>query len=387
MGRKRGGGGSGNDERDATLNQLLSELDGFSAAAAAKPIVVIAATNRPDILDSALVRPGRFDRRVTVTAPDLPGRAEVLAVHTRGKPLAADVDLRVVAGDTRGFTGAALANLVNLAALAAAQEGCELIAARHFESALETATLGKPAPGSSPRPGDVSRRLALHRVAAALALEVLPELAGVELLSISPREHSQNGFVRAAPDDARDAAGLATAAFLEQRAVAALCLRAAEREMYGEAGMSVGPSMGVAAAREALHAIVFSGSMSSSTLPWGRRSALAYRVGTSGTDFLGNATGYEVVPPHLAAHAYDEGIEEVTRRLAEADAAATRLMKAHWPGVVAAVDALVEKGTLSAAEFRKAAGLPAVRPQRALDVTHKHVGEPAGGAGALPVAR
>ena len=119
VGRQRGAGvGGGHDEREQTLNQLLVEMDGFEPSAR---VIVIAATNRPDILDPALLRPGRFDRQIVVDRPDRAGRREILRVHTRGKPLAAEVDLDALAGQTAGFTGADLANLVNEAALLAAR--------------------------------------------------------------------------------------------------------------------------------------------------------------------------------------------------------------------------------------------------------------------------
>lgn len=142
VGRKRGAGGmgGGNDERDQTLNQLLSELDGFDSA---KGLVVIAATNRPDVLDTALIRPGRFDRKVVVPAPDAAGRLEILKVHLRKKPVADDVDLHEIANDARGFTGAALANLVNQAALAAARDVAPRIDMEHLRQALEAELMGK----------------------------------------------------------------------------------------------------------------------------------------------------------------------------------------------------------------------------------------------------
>lgn len=119
MGRQRGAGvGGGHDEREQTLNQLLVEMDGFNSN---EGIIILAATNRPDILDPALLRPGRFDRQVTVDRPDVKGREEILKVHVRKKPLASDVDLAVIAKQTAGFTGADLANLVNEAALLAAR--------------------------------------------------------------------------------------------------------------------------------------------------------------------------------------------------------------------------------------------------------------------------
>jgi cell division protease FtsH len=140
VGRHRGAGlGNGNDEREQTLNQLLVEMDGFEAN---EGIIIIAATNRPDVLDPALLRPGRFDRQVIVPRPDIDGREQILAVHMKKVPLAPDVDPRVIARGTPGFTGADLANLVNEAALLAARRGKRLVAMKEFEEAKDKVMMG-----------------------------------------------------------------------------------------------------------------------------------------------------------------------------------------------------------------------------------------------------
>ncbi|MEY3407675.1 MAG: ATP-dependent zinc metalloprotease FtsH, partial [Actinomycetota bacterium] len=140
VGRQRGAGlGGGHDEREQTLNQLLVEMDGFESNAS---VILIAATNRPDILDPALLRPGRFDRQVSVTAPDLKGRAKILEVHAKGKPIAADVDLTAVARRTPGFTGADLANVLNEAALLTARNDAMLIDAKALDEAIDRVIAG-----------------------------------------------------------------------------------------------------------------------------------------------------------------------------------------------------------------------------------------------------
>src|SRR6187200_503976 len=145
VGRSRGAGlGGGNDEREQTLNQLLSEMDGFDHT---DLTVVLAATNRPDVLDPALLRPGRFDRRVLVDHPELEARRAILDVHTRDKPLAPDIELDRVARDTPGFSGADLANLVNEAALGATRNEGEFISQRDFDTAYEKVVLGDPREG------------------------------------------------------------------------------------------------------------------------------------------------------------------------------------------------------------------------------------------------
>ena len=140
VGRHRGAGlGNGNDEREQTLNQLLVEMDGFEAN---EGIIIIAATNRPDVLDPALLRPGRFDRQVVVPRPDIDGREQILSVHMKKVPLAPDVDARVIARGTPGFSGADLANLVNEAALRAARVGKRLVTMIDFEYAKDKVLMG-----------------------------------------------------------------------------------------------------------------------------------------------------------------------------------------------------------------------------------------------------
>jgi len=365
VGRKRGGGGSGNDERDQTLNQLLSELDGF-AAASAKRVVVIAATNRPDVLDAALVRPGRFDRKVFVAAPDAAGRLEVLRVHTARKPLAADVDWATLAAETRGFTGAALANLVNVAALLAAREQAPLIEGRHLLAALEAETLGKRLPPAAAARGEaLSRRLAVHRAAQALGAEALPELPGCELVSLEARESSVLGFIRLLPDEAREASGLRTAALLRDELVAALLPRAAEALLCGgDSALSTLNAPLLARARDLAVAAVNAGFAAEASPALGRR-AVAYTEEDG--DYLGGAA--QVFPPlHLGLAAQRAASAEAALRLDAAYAAAQRLAQQHRAGLEAVAEALQSgQGTLSGAEARALLGLPDKRAKPAIE--------------------
>src|SRR5690606_23777012 len=160
VGRARGAGlGGGNDEREQTLNQLLSEMDGFDRN---DLTVVLAATNRPDVLDPALLRPGRFDRRVLVDRPELEARRAILEVHTRDKPMAPKVDLEQIARDTPGFSGADLANLVNEAALTATRRDAERIGSKDFDAAYEKIVLGDPREGKL-HPEEI-RRFTVHEI-------------------------------------------------------------------------------------------------------------------------------------------------------------------------------------------------------------------------------
>ena len=184
VGRQRGAGlGGGHDEREQTLNQLLVEMDGFSAN---QGVIVIAATNRPDILDSALLRPGRFDRQVVVDSPDLKGRIEILKVHARNKPLAPEVDLSVIAKSTAGFTGADLANLLNEAALLSARHGKEAIDMTEIEDAMIKVIVGTEK--KTRNMGEKERRLtAYHEAGHAIITKLLPSQDPVHQISIIPR--------------------------------------------------------------------------------------------------------------------------------------------------------------------------------------------------------
>jgi len=183
VGRSRGTGlGGGNDEREQTLNQLLSEMDGFDRT---DLVVVIAATNRPDVLDPALLRPGRFDRRILVDRPELAARKAILGVHAKGKPLAADVDLQVIAENTPGFSGADLANLVNEAALAATRKGGDNLSADDFTEAFDKIVLGDPR--ESKLDAKEKRRVAVHEAGHAIVATFSPDAEPLHRVTIIPR--------------------------------------------------------------------------------------------------------------------------------------------------------------------------------------------------------
>jgi cell division protease FtsH len=183
VGRSRGAGlGGGHDEREQTLNQLLSEMDGFTRN---DLTIVLAATNRPDVLDPALLRPGRFDRRVIIDRPELQARIAILGVHARGKPLAADVDLAAVARKTPGFSGADLANLVNEAALNATRRGTDAIAMSDFTAAHDKIVLGDPR--ETKLDPDEKRRVAVHEAGHAVITHFSTHAEPLERVTIIPR--------------------------------------------------------------------------------------------------------------------------------------------------------------------------------------------------------
>jgi len=183
VGRHRGAGlGGGHDEREQTLNQLLVEMDGFNTY---DGVIVIAATNRPDILDPALLRPGRFDRQITVGYPDIKGREEILAVHAKGKPFEKDVDMHKIAQTTVGFTGADLANLLNESALLAARKGKSLIGMTDIEEAMIKITVGTQKKKNKIKEED-KRKTAYHEAGHAILAHILPTQDPVRQISIIP---------------------------------------------------------------------------------------------------------------------------------------------------------------------------------------------------------
>jgi cell division protease FtsH len=198
VGRQRGVHiGAVNDEREQTLNQLLVGLDGFEANIG---VVVLAATNRPDVLDRALLRPGRFDRQVIVDAPDLEGRDAILKLHSRGKPLAPGVDIRKIAQETPGFSGADLANVINEAALLAARHDGTTINQKDLEDAVEKVVAGPERKSRRLTPED-KRRVAYHEVGHAIVAAYSKHADEVRKISIVPRGRAALGYTLQLPED------------------------------------------------------------------------------------------------------------------------------------------------------------------------------------------
>ncbi len=225
VGRARGAGlGGGNDEREQTLNQLLSEMDGFERT---DLVVVIAATNRPDVLDPALLRPGRFDRRVLVDRPELVARKAILGVHVKGKPLALDVDLQVIAQNTVGFSGADLANLVNEAALAATRAGRDSLAATDFTEAYDKIVLGDPR--EAKLDAKEKQRVAVHEAGHAIVAAFSAATEPLHRVSIIPRGMAL-GVTQQSPGTDRH---LMAQAELESRLRVLMGGHAAERLVLG----------------------------------------------------------------------------------------------------------------------------------------------------------
>lgn len=238
VGRQRGAGlGGGNDEREQTLNQLLTEMDGFEGNTG---IIIIAATNRPDVLDAALLRPGRFDRQVVVDRPDYQGRLEILNVHARGKTLAKDVDLEKIARRTPGFTGADLSNLLNEAAILAARRNLTEISMDEVNDAIDRVLAG---PEKKDRVMSEKRKqlVAFHEAGHALVGALMPDYDPVQKISIIPRGRA-GGLTWFTPSEDRMDSGLYSRSYLQNQMAVALGGRIAEEIVFGEEEVTTGAS-------------------------------------------------------------------------------------------------------------------------------------------------
>merc|ERR1719174_2530644 len=240
IGRQRSGGGgfATNDEREQTLNQILTEMDGFSGNSG---VIVLAATNRGDILDSALLRPGRFDRRVPVDLPDKEGRVEILKVHVRNKPLAEGVSLEQIADRTTGFSGAQLQNLMNEAAIYSARKDMEVITFTEVDEAIDRVQVG-----ITKRTGMSSKKrqqlVAYHEAGHALMGCLTPDYDPVAKITILPRSNGAGGFTLFTPSQDRMDGGMYSLTYLKAQLAVALGGRCAEEVVFGEDEVTTGAS-------------------------------------------------------------------------------------------------------------------------------------------------
>jgi cell division protease FtsH len=238
VGRQRGVGiGGGNDEREQTLNQLLTEMDGFEGNSG---IIVIAATNRPDVLDPALLRPGRFDRQVTVDLPTLKGRLQILEVHARNKKIEDEVSLEAIARRTPGFSGAKLANLLNEAAILTARRRKEAVTMQEVEDAIDRITIGLTL---TPLLDSKKKRLiAYHEVGHALLMSLLPNSDPLNKVTIIPRSGGIGGFAQQVFNEEMVDSGLYTKAWILDQVRLSLGGRAAEEIVFGHDEVTAGAS-------------------------------------------------------------------------------------------------------------------------------------------------
>jgi len=241
VGRQRGAGfAGGNDEREQTINQILVEMDGFDGNPG---IITIAATNRVDILDQALLRPGRFDRKITVDLPDYKGRTRILGVHARGKPLEPDVDLEAIGRRTPGFSGAQLENLMNEAAITAARKSKSTVGWEEIDGAVDRIMVGLEKKGGTEFLSQKQNELvAYHEAGHAILGALIPDYDQVQKISIIPRSNGAGGLTFFSPQEARLESGMYSKQYLESQLAVALGGRLAEELIFGEDLVTTGAS-------------------------------------------------------------------------------------------------------------------------------------------------
>ncbi|HUC35943.1 MAG TPA: ATP-dependent zinc metalloprotease FtsH [Acidimicrobiales bacterium] len=331
IGQRRGGSIISNDEREQTLNQMLAEMDGFDPATG---VVVMAATNRPEVLDPALLRPGRFDRQVEIPLPNQAERKAILAVHSRGKHLDPNVDLDAVARATPGFSGADLANLVNEAAIVAVRNGRNVVREDDLDSARDRVILGRRDDSNALLP-DEKRSVAIHEAGHALVALLSEHADPVAKITILPAGRAL-GVTEQLPVDERH---LYSESYLHDSLAIRLGGRASELVVAGEA--STGAASDLSGATElAIHMV----------RDWG----LSPRLGPVG--FSSDGPGYLGGGQQFQTRPYAEGTqqvidEEVTRLLSEAEERARSLLVANRAALDAVVALLLERETISGEEL------------------------------------
>jgi cell division protease FtsH len=333
VGRSRGAFnlGGGHDEREQTLNQLLVEMDGFDTS---EGIIVIAATNRPDILDPALLRPGRFDRQIFIPKPDVKGRYEILKVHAKNKKLAPNVDLEIVARATPGFNGADLENILNEAALLAARKGKEYIEMEDIEEAIDRVTMGLERKGMVISPKE-KEKIAYHEAGHAIMSLMVPGSDALHKVSIIPRGMAL-GVTQQLPIDDKH---MYDRQDLIGRLIVLFGGRAAEEVFYGKEGITTGAENDLQRATELAYRMVSMWGMSEKVGPLAVR-----RVANP---FLGGMTTSIDISEEMR-----RGIdEEVKKILTEAYETAKAIVETYKEPLRAVVKRLLEKETISCEEF------------------------------------
>lgn len=333
VGRQRGAGlGGGHDEREQTLNQILVEMDGFSNET---NVIVIAATNRADVLDPALLRPGRFDRKVIVDLPDVRGREAILKIHSRGKPITSEVSLTDMSRLTAGFSGADLANLVNEAAIFAARRGRNQVIPQDFQDAFDRIVIG-PERKNVVMSEEDKEVIAYHEAGHALVQFFLAYTDPVQKITIIPRGRA-GGFVMPLPQDRM----LPTQEYFEDRIATALAGRAAEEIMFGR--ITTGAASDLQQATRIARAMVMQFGMSS------RAGLLAFDESSGGV-FLGRDLSYGRNYSEATATIIDE---EVNRISDEAYHRAKTTIEANRPKLERLAQTLIEVETMDRELFEK----------------------------------
>jgi len=332
VGRSRGALnlGGGHDEREQTLNQLLVEMDGFDTS---EGIIVIAATNRPDILDPALLRPGRFDRQIFIPRPDVKGRYEILKVHAKDKKLAPDVDLEIVARATPGFTGADLENVMNEAALLAARRGKEAIEMQDIEDAIDRITMGLERKGMVISPKE-KEKIAYHEMGHAIMSLMVPGSDALHKVSIIPRGMAL-GVTQQMPIDDKH---MYDKQDLYGKILSLMGGRVAEEVFYGKEGITTGAENDLQRATELAYRMVSMWGMSERVGPLAVRRTI--------NPFLGGMTTSVDISEDLRR----EIDEEVSNILTKAYEDAKSIVLEHKEAIQAVVKRLLEKETMSCEE-------------------------------------
>ena len=337
VGRQRGTGlGGGHDEREQTLNQLLVEMDGFGTN---DGVVVLAATNRADILDPALLRPSRFDRQIYVGYPDIKGREDVLKIHTANKPLAEDVDLAKVARGTAGFTGADLENLSNEAALLCARRGDQFITMADFEEA-EIKVLAGPEKRSRVVPEHERKLTAYHEAGHAVVMHALPTHEPVHRITIVPRGHA-GGMTISLPDEDHS---YQSKRYMEEQIVSLLGGRAAEKLMLGD--ISTGASNDIERASHLARKMVTAYGMSE------KLGSIAFESGHDEV-FIGKTMGQTRSYSEKTAAEIDDEVKAIIDR---AYARCEEILTARREALTAVAEYLLAHETMTGEEFERMVG-------------------------------
>ncbi|MBX6371037.1 MAG: ATP-dependent zinc metalloprotease FtsH, partial [Acidothermus sp.] len=360
IGQRRSGAGTivTNDEREQTLNQLLAEMDGFEPT---QGIVVLAATNRPEVLDPALLRPGRFDRQITVPLPTQDDRAAILRVHCRDKQLGPDVDLDAIARATPGFSGAELANLVNEAAIAAAREGRSVLSEADFRYARDRIILGRREDSNVLLPSE-RRAVAVHEAGHAVVAACCDNADPVERVTILPAGRAL-GVTFQLPLAERH---LFSESYLRDSLTVRLGGRAAELEILGEA--STGAVNDLSTATDLALRMVREYGLSP------RLGPVSYPI--DGSMFL--AGGREVVNRPFAEATQRRIDEEVADLLRAAEKRAVELVRAHREAVEALADALLEHETVDGSLVYELVGRQPPTPEQHTEAAARRPGQPVG---------
>lgn len=335
VGRKRGAGmGGGHDEREQTLNQLLVEMDGFQKN---DGVIILAATNRPDILDKALLRPGRFDRQIVVDYPDIKGREEILKVHAKGKPLGDDVDLQKIAKNTTGYSGAELSNLLNEAAIMAAKDGRDEISNSHIEKANLKVMMG--AEKRSHVMSENERKLtAYHEAGHAIAAKVVDDTQSVSTVSIVPRGRA-GGFTMYQPES--DNRMYTSRNEMLNQIIIMLGGRVAEAITLDD--ISTGASNDIKRATAVARDMVTKYGMSEAMGP------VSYDEG--GEVFLGRDYGHQKAYSELTASEIDREVKEIITKQYKAT---EKILREHMAELTRVAEMLLDRETITGEEFLEA---------------------------------